>query len=82
MKFILTVKFIYNKELEVYQSGNWTIEKTGGFITLRHWWVHNDILDIHFWQGTKREAINLIEKIIQDKKHYTTLSKLYKESLY
>ena len=76
------MKLTYDKEYKVYKYQNWEIEKIGGYITIRHWWVHNKPLDIHFWQSTKREAIDLIERIIIDKNEYQNLNKLYKNALY
>ena len=76
------MKFTYDKNYEVYKSENWELEKVGGFITTSHWWVHNEKENIHFWQGTKKEAIELIEKIVSDQNEYINLNKLYRTSLY
>ena len=65
-----------------YFYKDWTIESVGGYISIRHFWVHNVILNIHFWRFKLKEVKETIEKIENDFTEYTKMDKLFKTALY
>lgn len=65
-----------------YFYKDWIVEKVGGYITIKHYWVHNVVLNINFWQFKLKDAKEMIKKIENDFTEFDRMNTLYKKALY
>lgn len=65
-----------------YTYKDWTIEKLGGFISVKNYLADNQKLGIWFWQFKLTDVKNLIEKIENNPREIKNIEPLYRKSLY